>query len=312
MLCVRVGFDASSIMTLRPALEWALLSYHHLIPYPYLLLLSETDPCDWITGWDVFERLLTPNFLNHTNASPPAGHIHYYPIKSFIGSSIQCPSLLTLKENGVGMIDEDLELELSHPTHTVEFPSRDEARVLNVGSGNSVLSAEMLKRGFMDIVNIDYSKVVVEQMKQKYDTDFLSDVRAACIKERLIKQYLLLDSRDDCLDEFAADGEIPSMTFEYGDITKGVQHSDEAFDLIICKKTLDVILCSAGSVADARSMMSECFRLLNKEHGVMIIVSSAKPEDRAVYFENDPWTGVVNIKLPISDNDEYQRKGNDR
>ncbi|EED87143.1 predicted protein, partial [Thalassiosira pseudonana CCMP1335] len=159
----------------------------------------ETDPCDWITGWD-----------------------------------------------------------LSHPTHTVEFPSRDEARVLNVGSGNSVLSAEMLKRGFMDIVNIDYSKVVVEQMKQKYDTDFLSD--------------------------------IPSMTFEYGDITKGVQHSDEAFDLIICKKTLDVILCSAGSVADARAMMSECFRLLNKEHGVMIIVSSAKPEDRAVYFENDPWT----------------------
>lgn len=146
-------------------------------------------------------------------------------------------------------------------------------------------------------------------MRERYDEKFFAELQECMVKREILRTSLgLVESRDDKSDEAyldAASTHAPSMSFECGDITEGLHHyPDEAFDLIIAKKTLDVILCGAGSIANARSMLSECFRLLNKDHGVLMILSSAKPEDRAVYFENDPWTGVVNIKLPSKEDKE--------
>lgn len=139
-------------------------------------------------------------------------------------------------------------------------------------------------------------------VNEEYGEKFHESLRSCIYHDVMLRHSLGLESRDDDSSP-QCDSPGPSMTYEYGDITKGIDHPDQSFDLIICKKTLDVILCSAGSVASARAMMSECFRLLNNEHGVMMILSSGKPEDRAVFFENDPWSGVLNIKLPTHHED---------
>ena len=150
-------------------------------------------------------------------------------------------------------------------------------------------------------------------MQEKYNEVFYKGLRSCIVREDLLRHKLGLESREDSFSNSTTVGNGPTMKFEHSDITKGIPHPDESFDLIICKKTMDVILCGAGSVADARAMMTECFRLLNKDHGVMMILSSAKPEDRAVFFENDPWSGVVNIKLPSNNEDQLpQKKAHDK
>ena len=164
-------------------------------------------------------------------------------------------------------------------------------------------------------------------MNEKYNHDFFVELHSCIQRENLLRYSLGLKPKlanemgmssteipnEEARDEInVSEAEaIPSMTFELGDIAKGLNHPDESFDLIICKKTLDIILCGASSVADARKTIRECFRLLNKDHGVLVILSSAKPEDRAVFFEQDDWTGVMNIKLPSKD-DGHERKGHEK
>ena len=147
-------------------------------------------------------------------------------------------------------------------------------------------------------------------MQSKYGDYYCKDPHSFIRRDVIPLQSLGLESRNDSPQTVLR--QKPRMTFEHSDITKGIRHPDESFDLVICKKTLDVILCSAGSVANARAMMKECFRLLNSNHGVMIILSSGKPEDRAVFFENDPWTGVLNVKLPSDEDEDFKRKSHDR
>ena len=146
-------------------------------------------------------------------------------------------------------------------------------------------------------------------MKEKYGNEFYDNIKSCIHRDTVLRHSLGLKSPDDdASDTPQSTKRSLQMTWECGDITQGIDHPNESFDLIICKKTLDVILCSVGSVASARAMMSECFRLLNNEHGVMMILSSGKPEDRAVFFEKDPWTGVLNIKLPAYHDERKSRE----
>jgi hypothetical protein len=50
-----------------------------------------------------------------------------------------------------------------------DFPSKEMCRVLNVGCGNSRLGEQMLQGGFTDIVNIDYSEVVINKSEFVYE-----------------------------------------------------------------------------------------------------------------------------------------------
>lgn len=150
-------------------------------------------------------------------------------------------------------------------------------------------------------------------VQEKYNDDFFEELSSCIQRKGLLSDTPKLESRDDGSSLSATRTQpMPKMTFQVGDIAEGLGYPDGSFDLIICKKTLDVILCSVGSTTNAKSMMAECFRLLNKEHGVLMILSSAKPEDRAYYFEQDPWSGVENIKLPSIDDGFDQRKSHER
>ena len=149
-------------------------------------------------------------------------------------------------------------------------------------------------------------------MQEKYDSVFFASLQSCIERENILRNSLGLESRDDSNQHATTNICTPKMTFEVGDMAEGIHYPDESFDLIVCKKTLDVILCGVGSVANARSFMTECFRLLDKDHGVMVVLSSAKPEDRAFYFENDNWKGVENIKLPSKEDGTAQKKGHER
>lgn len=130
-----------------------------------LSIFRYSKPCEWIAGWDLMSRILTPNFLCYASAPPPSGEIRVHGLNQW-----SMAHLLGINNDHEDcVIDEELEYcDSQSSLVTVDFPSRDKARVLNVGCGNSHLSADMIYHGWMDITNVDYSKVVIEESKVKF------------------------------------------------------------------------------------------------------------------------------------------------
>lgn len=180
------------------------------------------------------------------------------------------------------------------PTNSpVNFPPREACRVLIVGCGNSRCGEDMRKGkgksgelksrnevvrlinhthivlcvdGWTGpMVNLDFSDVVIEQMKERYNT--------------------------------ASNMISPDTDFICHDVTTGLPFPDEAFDLIICKGSFDAVLCSAGSVSNIRKLVQESVRCLVPGHGVFFVVSNGNPDNRLVYLEHENdinfyWDGV--------------------
>jgi len=153
------------------------------------------------------------------------------------------------------------------------------ARVLIVGAGNDTLGEEMLKDGWEGgIVNVDFSSVVVQQMREKYGDAFY--------KALLAEKAQRTCSTNESNAAPSSNDSFIKMTYDCHDVTKDLPYADGSFDLIICKATLDAILCSAGSLHSARAFMEESCRILNKDHGVLVAVTYGTKESRLVHFEN--------------------------
>ncbi|KAJ7031795.1 S-adenosyl-L-methionine-dependent methyltransferase [Mycena alexandri] len=130
------------------------------------------------------------------------------------------------------------------------IPAKD-ARILILGCGNSRLSQDMYDDGYKNIVNTDYSSVVIEQMRRRHE------------EARPGMQWLEMDVRD--------------LKFE-----------DGSFDIAIDKSTMDALMTAKGDVwdppqqvvDDCTAEVDEVIRTLKKDSGVFIYLTFGQPHFR--------------------------------
>lgn len=118
-------------------------------------------------------------------------------------------------------------------------------RILMLGCGNSPLSEAMYDCGFRNIVNMDISKVVIDQMRERN-------------KDR------------------------KEMTWEVEDALH-MSYKDQSFDIVLDKSTLDAILCGEASFKNAARLLAESQRVL-KAGGIYLCISYGRPETRVFHF----------------------------
>lgn len=134
-----------------------------------------------------------------------------------------------------------------------KYVKKDDA-VMMAGCGNSRLSEDMFEDGFANISNVDISRVVIDQMGDKY-------------KDK------------------------PALTFQQMNVCS-LEFPDESFDAVIVKGTMDAILCGEGSTANVAKMCMEVSRIL-KPSGVLFVVSYGVPDNRMQYLENEDYSWTV-------------------
>jgi len=120
--------------------------------------------------------------------------------------------------------------------------------ILMAGSGNSRLTEDMFEDGYSTITNVDVSRVVIDQMIEKY-------------KDK------------------------PSLQWQQMNVC-ALDFPDETFDVVIAKGTVDAVLCGEGSTANMAKMCSEVSRVL-KPTGCFFIVSYGVPDNRLNYLEKE-------------------------
>ncbi|KAF8449172.1 S-adenosyl-L-methionine-dependent methyltransferase [Boletus edulis BED1] len=124
------------------------------------------------------------------------------------------------------------------------------ARILVLGCGNSKFSEDMWEDGYRNIVNIDYSPVVIEQMRARH-----------------------ADSR-------------PDMEWHEMDV-RSLSFEDASFDVAIDKGTMDAMMTSSTSVwdppediiKDCTAEVSEVLRVL-RPSGTFLYITFGQPHFR--------------------------------
>ncbi|KAJ3872636.1 S-adenosyl-L-methionine-dependent methyltransferase [Lentinula edodes] len=129
------------------------------------------------------------------------------------------------------------------------------SRILMLGCGNSKLSEDMYDDGYHNIVNTDYSSIIIEKMKQRHG-----------------------DAR-------------PQMEWHEMDV-RDLKFDDSSFDIAIDKGTMDAMMTAKGDiwnppeqvVEDCTKEVSEVIRTLRKEMGVFIYLTFGQPHFRKRYL----------------------------
>ncbi|KAG2668757.1 hypothetical protein I3843_14G005900 [Carya illinoinensis] len=133
------------------------------------------------------------------------------------------------------------------------------SRVLMVGCGNAVMSEDMVKDGYEDIMNIDISSVAIDMMRRKYEN-------------------------------------IPQLKYMQMDVRNMSFFPDESVDSVIDKGTLDSLMCSTDAPINSAQMLAEVSRLL-KPGGIYMLITYGDPTVRMPHLSRPlyKWKTVLYI-----------------
>ncbi|XP_047070448.1 EEF1A lysine methyltransferase 4-like isoform X1 [Lolium rigidum] len=135
---------------------------------------------------------------------------------------------------------------------------RPHQRLLLVGCGNSVFGENMVDDGYQDVVNIDISSVVIEQMKKKYH-------------------------------------DKPQLKYTKMDVKNMSDFESGSFDAVIDKGTLDSLMCGQNSQEHAMKMLREVNRIL-KDNGIYIMITYGDPSYRLHLLKDlQLWTVKLHV-----------------
>ncbi|WVQ92509.1 hypothetical protein IAS59_006320 [Cryptococcus gattii] len=143
---------------------------------------------------------------------------------------------------------------------TADIDTGKDARILMLGCGNSALGEVLYDAGWKNIVNIDYSKIVIEQMQERH------------AEKRPEMTWLEMDVMD-------------------------LKLGENEFDLIIDKGTMDAMLTTKGDpwnppekdVKACTQEVSEALRVLRKRPGSKFAYFTfGQPHFRKRYMQNRP------------------------
>jgi len=143
------------------------------------------------------------------------------------------------------------------------IPHRD-VRILVLGCGNSTLSDRMWQAGYRNIVNVDFSAVVIEKMQRLY------------------------------LDR-------PGMEWHVMDV-RGLEFEPSSFDVVIDKGTMDAMMAPVEDVwnppqqvvHDCTQEIDEVIRVLRPSSGIFLYLTFGQPHFRRRFLTRPE--GSLDIK----------------
>ncbi|KAK0583523.1 hypothetical protein LWI29_037810 [Acer saccharum] len=151
--------------------------------------------------------------------------------------------------------------DYSHFRHLIQAHIKPGSSVLELGCGNSQLSEELYKDGITEITCTDLSAVAVEKMRER-------------LSYKGYKEIKVLEA--DMLD---------------------LPFSNECFDVVIEKGTMDVLFVDSGdpwnprpeTVTKVSAMLESVHRVL-KPDGIFISISFGQPHFRRSFFNAPKFT----------------------
>ena len=120
-------------------------------------------------------------------------------------------------------------------------------KILMLGCGNADLSADMYDNGYKYITNVDFSKVVIEQMTIRNSV------------------------------------ERPQMTWQVLDVTDMSVFKTDTLDIVIDKSTIDSLFCNDDCNIQVASMLKEVQRVM-KPKGHYLAISHGSPKNCTSHF----------------------------